>query len=350
MEVNIQRSTPNFQRSNGGTSSLGRWVLSVGCWTFSDSVRAGCLPQAARLIISLASALLLLSTTLPAAAQDMEPRRWSHMPADVNFAGAGYAYTAADIFFDPVLELEDVSLDMQTVAAKYIRTFGLLDRSARVELAVPYQEAHWKGLLQGEPASTSRQGFADPVGRFAVNLVGGPPLKGTNFVSYRAAHPTETIVGAGLSVHAPLGEYFDDKLLNLGENRFTLRPELGVEHRRGKLLTELTGTVSFFTDNNDFWNGNRREQDPMYTLQGHLAYTFRPGLWVSGGIGYGTGGASTINGTPKDDRKGNLVTGCSVGLPVSRSVGVKLGYLNSRTQVDTGSDSDTVLIGASVLW
>lgn len=301
-------------------------------------------------VIAVAMVVLLPCTALRVAGQDFEPRRWSHLPPDANFAGVGYAVTKADVTFDPVLELQGVALDLQTAAAKYIRTFALLDHSTRLELTAPYQHAHWKGLLQGEPASATREGFADPVARCAVNLVGAPPLKGAAVTEYRAAHPVATIVGAGLSVQMPLGEYHEDKLLNLGENRYTLRPELGVEHSHRKWLTEITGSVAFSTDNDDFWNGNRRGQDPLYVLQGHLAYTFRPGLWVSGGMGYGWGGESTINGTPKDDPRGNLLTGCSVGLPVSQAVGIKLAYLNSRTQEDTGADSDTFLVAASMRW
>ena len=37
--------------------------------------------------------------------------------------------------------------------------------------------------------------------------VGAPPLKGPDFAAYRAAHPVDTLVGAGLSVQAPLGEW-----------------------------------------------------------------------------------------------------------------------------------------------
>lgn len=298
----------------------------------------------------VAALLLLLCFALPLAGQDLEPRRWSHLPANVTFAGAGYAFTAADVRLDPVLQLEDVTLDLHTVATKFIRTFALGVHSARVEITAPYQHAQWDGILQGAPASATRDGFADPTARFAISLAGAPPLNGAAFADYRADHPENTIVGLGLSVQAPLGEYDHDKLLNLGENRYTLRPELGIEHTHANWLTELTGSVAFFTDNDDFWNGNRREQDPLYILQGHLAYTFRPGLWASAGMGYGSGGESTLNGTPKDDRKGTLAAGCSVGAPLSRTVGIKLGYLNSRTQEDTGVDSDTIMIAVSALW
>ncbi len=128
----------------------------------------------------VAAAVFLLHDGV-AHAQELEPRRWSHLPTDMNFARARFGYTWGDIAFDPLLELEDVTLDLQTVAAKVLRTLSLLNHSARVDLSVPYQDARWKGLLEGEPASTARQGFADPSIRFSMTLAGGPPLKGMEF-------------------------------------------------------------------------------------------------------------------------------------------------------------------------
>ena len=316
----------------------------------APAVRLRQYPSAMRAFAIAVAAAVLLSAVRPAAAQDLEPRRWSHLPSGLNIAGAGYAFTAADVFFDPVLGLEDVTLDQHTAVLKYIRTFALLDRSARAEIAVPYQDAHWKGLLQGSPAEARRQGWADPIARFAVNLVGAPALSGAEFAAYRAGHPRETVVGLGLSMQAPLGEYFEDKLLNLGENRFTWRPELGIEHMSGKWISEITGSTSFFTDNDDFWNGNRREQDPLHFLHGHMVYVIRPGLWAGGGVGYAAGGESTVNGTPKDDPKGILLAGATVGVPVSRAVGIKFTYLRARAQEDTGSDSDSLIVAASARW
>jgi hypothetical protein len=300
--------------------------------------------------LGLAAAAVIFGHGLIASAQELEPRRWSHLPINVNFAGAGYAFTVADIYFDPLLQLQDVELDLHTVAAKYIRTAELFGRAVRADFTVPYQQAEWNGLVQGVSTNTSRSGFADPVVRLSLNLVGGPPLDGMEFAKYRAAHPVETIVGVGLAVQLPLGEYYEDKLLNLGENRFTIRPELGVLHTHRKWSFEVTGTVGFFTDNDEFWNGNEREQDPLYGLQGHVVYTFRPGLWLGASTGYRYGGRSQINGVAKDDRKSELAWALSVGYPINKSMGLKLLYLNTQTLEDTGLDSDSIAVAFSVLW
>ena len=84
-----------------------------------------------RVRAALALALLLLA--LPGHAQDIEPRRWSHLPIGSNFLGGAYAYTTGDIFLDPVLRIEDAEFNLHTVAAKYIRSFELLGKSARID-------------------------------------------------------------------------------------------------------------------------------------------------------------------------------------------------------------------------
>ncbi len=286
----------------------------------------------------------------PCLGDELEPRRWAHLPVDMNFAGTGYAYTEADIGLDPVLKAENVELEMHSWIAKYIRSFELFEKTARIGILQAYQEGTWSGLLDGVPKKTKRSGWTDTVMRFAINLYGAPPLRGKEYAEYRAAAEVETIVGAGLSVQLPSGDYMDDKLINLGSNRFTFRPQIGAVHTRGKWSLETTGTVALYTDNNDFYNGNKLEQEPLCTIQSHLIYSFRPGLWASASVGYDYGGESTVSGTEKDDRKQNLAWAFSFGLPVTRHFGIKLAYIGIRTQESTGNDSDTFAIAASTFW
>ncbi len=294
--------------------------------------------------------LLLLASTSVAGAQELEPRRWNHLPTGTNFHGAGYVYTDGDLSFDPVLLIENATVELHTLALKYIRTFEVLGLSARVDLVGAYQDGTWKGLLDGVPAQVQRSGWADPVARIAVNLYGAPPLEGQEFAQYRAGLESETIVGAAVAVHLPLGQYMDEKLINLGSNRFTIRPQLGVVHNRGKWGFELTGASWIFTDNDDFFGGKKREQDPFFTIQGHVVYHFRPALWVAGGLGFGIGQESTIDGDKKDDRRENLVFTLSAGYSITRNFGLKLGYLGTRALADTGTDSDSLIAAVSFFW
>ena len=309
-------------------------------------------PQPCAATVRWALALFASALVLPTglSAQDLEPRRWGHLPLGANFAGLGYVHTEGDIALDPVLRLTDVEVQMDTAALKYIRTFECFGKSARFDLVQAYQDGEWTGLLDGAPASAQREGFADTTLRFAINLFGAPPLEGEEFAQFRAGLDCETIVGAGLIVALPTGEYFSDKLINLGENRYSFRPQIGVVHARGKWSFEFTGAASFFTENDDFFGGKNLEQEPLIALQGHAIYTFRPGLWLGASLGYDFGGQSTIDGIEKNDRREMLSWGVTCGVPVSRSVGLKFGYIDTSTQRQTGSDLGHFVAAMSVMW
>lgn len=294
--------------------------------------------------------LLTIGLAHPSFALEPEPRKWSHLPMDKNFGAFAFVHTEADIFFDPTLLIENAEMDLDTWAGKYIRTFELFGKASRIDITQAYQKGEWKGLLDGVPASTSRNGLSDTFVRVAMNLYGAPPLRGKEYGTYRSNVNIETIVGTGLTVRMPTGNYQEDKLLNLGQNRFAFRPQLGIMHTRGKWTTELTGEVAFYTKNDEFVNDNTLEQKPLYIVHGHLIHTFKPGQWASISVGYDYGGENRLNGVDKDDTQKNIGWKLSYAHPINRALGVKITYLGTRTQESTGLDSDTLAVNMSFVW
>jgi hypothetical protein len=297
-----------------------------------------------------AGAFLLVLSAAPCSGQDIEPRRWSHLPIGANFGGLGYGFSTGDITFNPVLRIEDGQFDLHTAAISFIHSFELFGKSARFDLAQAYQSGTWEGLLNGAPASVDREGWADSTLRLAVNLVGAPPLSGKEFAAYNATTTCENIIGVGLLVRLPTGEYMEDKLINLGSNRYTFTPQFGWVHNQGKWSTELSGSAGFATENDEFFNGKTLEEEIYFVGQGHVSYTFRPGFWLTASTGYGYGGESSVNGIPSNDLKGNFGWGLSLGIPINRAMGFKLSYIGTRTQEDTGADTDTFSLGFSMMW
>ena len=115
-------------------------------------------------------------------------------------------------------------------------------------------------------------------------------------------------------------------------------------------ITVLTGSVFLYSDNDELLETSNLETDPLYAMQGHLIYTFRPGLWTSVSTAYGWGAEATINGTVQDNPAGNWLTALSVGLPLSRTQGIKLTWLRARTQKDTGRDFDSLILAYSLMF
>lgn len=279
-------------------------------------------------------------------AQQLEPRRWTHLPVGANFAGIGYLYTEKDIFFNPALEIEDAKGEIHTAVFSYLRVLDVFGKSGRIELLLPYSSGRWEGLLQGQPASTRRRGFQDPGLRFAVNLAGSPAQRGEAFSSV----DINTIVGAALEVFAPLGEYQEDRLITLGRNRWVFRPQLGVVHNWDKWAAEITGSVWIYGDNDDFDADKTRENDPLLSVQGHLIYTWRPGLWASLSAAYGGGSRSTIDEVPLSDRTEKYLVALSLGLPINRRQGVKVAYMWGETLADNGDDYGRFIVAYSIMW
>ena len=72
--------------------------------------------------------LLVLPWASPLDAQQLEPRRWSHLPVGAQFISLAYLYTDGEIFLDPVLRIEDAEMEQNTFNARYLYSFGFAGR------------------------------------------------------------------------------------------------------------------------------------------------------------------------------------------------------------------------------
>lgn len=274
-----------------------------------------------------------------ASGQDLEPRRWTVLPAGLNVVGAGYVHLDGDVAFDPVLQIEDATVKGHALAVSYVRSFVVGKKIARLDVLVPWANMRWTGLLNGAPATASRVGLSDPSIRLSMILAGGKPDKLAS---------SNTVIGAAIKISVPFGEYLEDKLLNLGENRIVVRPQVGVLHTRGKWSYELTGSVFLFGDNDDFYGGSELQQGPLYAAQTHLIYAFdKPGYWTALSAGYGWNGRSTVDGSKADDSRRLFLSALAVGIPVGKRQGIKFAYVRSRTNTSKGGDVDSIAIGWS---
>ena len=283
-----------------------------------------------------------------AVAQDMEPRRWTHLPVDLNILSVGYAFTTGDLQFDPALRIEDAKVEMHTGQLSYSRSFALFEQTARVDVQVPIQHGRWEGLVDGEPTTVTRDGLGDPRIRFSLDLAGAPALRGEDYFEFRRTQSINTILGAAVALRLPLGDYDDTKLINIGDNRFSIEPQLGVLHTIGQWSFELTASMFIYTDNDEFFNGNTFEQDPLYAIQSHVVHTFKNGWWISAGAAYGNGAESTVNGIANDDERSNLLYGASMGIPIDQAQSLTIGYIRRDALADAGIDSHNFIVGWSI--
>jgi hypothetical protein len=298
-----------------------------------------------------ASAGVALAFAGSVCAQQLEPRAYANLPIGLNFLLVGYTYSQGDVLFDPSLPVSDAKARVNTLILGYVRSLDIGGRSGSIGLAVPYAGIDASGQIatsgQTDPqaASVTRYGFGDPALRLAVNLHGAPALPLERFREYRQ----DTIVGTSLTVTAPWGQYDGSKLVNVGTNRWSFKPEVGVSQALGPWILEGALGVTFFTDNHDFAGGHKRSQDPLYAAQAHVIYYFDPGLWAALDLTYYAGGRTSVEGALNNDLQQNSRWGATMGKSLDLRNSLK-AYFSSGVTARTGSKFNTGGIAWQHLW
>ena len=168
------------------------------------------------------------------------------------------------------------------------------------------------------------------------------------FASYRQG----LIVGISLTVAPPLGEYDETKLINLGTNRWSLKPEVGISRAygaSGQWVVEGMAGVWIFTDNTEFVGGRTREQDPIATAQLHVTHKFTRTMWLAANANYYTGGRTTIGGKQNFDLQRNSRIGATFSSAFKRGHAIRVAV--SRGAITTiGADFTSIAIGYNYAW
>ena len=178
-------------------------------------------------------------------AQEAEPRSYSNTPVGLNFLIAGYVYAQGKMAFDPNLSIADAKFHSNTGVLAYVRSFDFAGQSAKFDVIVPGSSFDAQGLVNGLPREREMTGLGDPRFRFSFNLFGAPALSAKDFANYQQ----DLIVGVSFQVSAPLGQYDNSKLLNLGNNRWSFKPELasprlgGPGHSRSRPASPSSATT-----------------------------------------------------------------------------------------------------------
>jgi len=287
--------------------------------------------------------LLLISTNL--SAQDLDPRAYARVPVDATVLIAGFNYSYGDILTDPVLVIKELDANVASPVIGIARTFSLFGLTSQAYITLPYVWAEASGEVLDEDSSITRSGFGDTRFRISALLFGAPAVTVEKF----AKSSPRNVLGVSLTITAPTGQFFSDKLINIGTNRWSFKPEIGLSY----ILTEqwyidLYAGAWFFTNNNSFYPGNTvRTQDPLITFQTHVSYNFNPLTWAAFDFTYYFGGKSSVSVDDfyYDDRQENMRFGATFNFPISKINAIKIA-VSTGAIVRAGADFTTI----SIAW
>jgi hypothetical protein len=277
-------------------------------------------------------------------AQDLDPRRYVNLPIDQNFIAIAYAYSEGDVNVSPSSPLSDASIRVNGPAFVYLRTFGLAGNAGSFDALVPYTCANGSAVFNGERLSRKICGPGDVKLRLSYNFVGAKAVSLREF----ARQPKTVVVGTSVQVSAPTGQYDNSKLLNIGANRWYIKPEIGLSVPWRKWSFEFATGVRLFTDNADLL-GVRLEQDPLYNLQAHVIYDLTRRQWVSLDANYFFGGNTYLDGVPAAERQNNSRLGLTWAFALNSQQILKV-LAHTGVIGRVANDSDMLTVAWTYRW
>ncbi len=282
----------------------------------------------------------------PADGQFSDPRNYQNVPVGVNQIEVAYTYVRANASVDPAIVIAGAKLNLNQGTVSYTRYFGLFGRTAWVAPGVPI--AGLGGSVSGTNVSGSIAGAGDSSYEFAMLFKGGPALSPEEFANYKLT----TTLGASVVVTAPTGLYRADKILNLGSDRWSFRPEFGVSYPFGaerRWALDAYANCYFFTDNTTYRGAEVLKQAPLPGFEGHLSYSFRESIVGSLDTRYSFRGETTVNSLRQDDSQRNFVLGSEA--IVTLNAKNQLTFLFEKALVhDNGPAATGVSFRYDYLW
>jgi hypothetical protein len=293
--------------------------------------------------------ILLAVLAEPLCAQDLSPRAyvitpersnaiiltWSYFNGGVNFNGAVPITGATGVFSVPIFS--------------YYHSVSLLGRSANVTFSLPYGVGNFEGEAGQEHHSVYRSGLMDFIGRFSVNLMGGPAMPPEKFAKWKQ----KALLGVSLKIIAPTGQYDASKLVNWGINRWAFKPELGYSQPWGKWLLDAYAGGWFYTTNSASYAvpvPQAQTERPIGSLEGHISRNFGAGTWASLDGNFWWGGVTSLNGIPNLATK---QTGSRLGATgawrFSTHQSLKASYSNG-TYIRFGGNYQNLQLGWQYSW
>lgn len=265
-----------------------------------------------RFFACFAVALVLVPNWV--SAQFTDPRTYNNTPVGINQLELAYTYVHSDSSLDTSLIVTDAKLNVHQGTVDYTRYFGFLQRLMWVEATLPI--AGLGGAIGGTKIEASTAGAGDSSYQLAVLLKGGQALGVVQFENYK---PTTT-VGLSFTMTAPTGLYHAHKVLNLGSDRWSFKPEFGLAHPFGpEQKWEFDGyaNIYFFTDNTSYRGSHILRQDPLPGIEGHISYSFTDSLWASFDTRYSFRGTTLVNGVDQNNPQQNVLLGSEVNLSLN---------------------------------
>lgn len=241
--------------------------------------------------------------------------------------------------FDPAhAGSPETTIDAEVVLVGAAMMLPIFDRTATIALLGTMGRISSALEAEGQTASESARGFGDPMLEFGINLIGPKAIMNIpDMIRYQPKFSLDLIA----DLYFPVGEYDNERALNLGQNRWYGRVgapivwQLGAWVPGRRTTLELLPSLWLFGDNTDFL-GETLSTDPTFQFESHLTRDLTRSLWASLDATWKTAGASTVGDGEEGDSTDTLGVGFTLGYQVNDNLGFTVGYMSTVNDSDPG--------------
>jgi len=280
-------------------------------------------------------------------AQDLAPRAYIITPIHTNAITVASSFLDGELLFDGSVPITGATAKAAIPVVSLFHSFNMFGHTANFAAGLPYGVMHFRGLVAGAEAKADRSGLLASTFRLSVNLVGGPAMDLRDYAKWRQ----RLLVGVSLKIVPPTGQYDPEKLINLGNNRWAFKPEIGLSRRWGHWVLDTYAGVWYYTQNHEFFTGtNVQKQGPIFAFEGHWSYDVKPRLWASIDGNFWAGGTTSLNGVenPATQQRNSRI-GATCSVPLTRHQSLKFSY-NYGAYVKYGGNFHNVSVGWQYSW
>lgn len=300
-----------------------------------------------RAICYLSGITALTLGLLPSISQADNARDWQNLPTDLNLIFGYYNKVDTNTPIDTSLPLDGLSLNADLYLLRYARSFGVDGRNSAIQVIQPYADVEASfDNARFFNGTKKNGGMGDTQFGFVHNIFGGPALTQEQFASWQ---PGTFLTGA-VWLTAPTGDYDKGRAINIGANRWVMKPEIAFGHPIGPTWLELNTWVSLYGDNDDYLGDRKLEQRPLYAIEGHYSYTINRALWVSLDATWSKGGETKIDGVNQDNEQENTLLGASLGFMLSPQFGGLIAYSDTVSEQTGSPDVNTWTLRMQYAW
>ena len=256
--------------------------------------------------------------------------------------------------FDPSDAVSPETLiDAQVVSVGAAKMLPLFDRTATIALLGTMGRLSSAIEAGGETASESARGYGDPMLEFGVNVIGPSAIMNIpDMIRYEPKFSLDLIA----DLYFPVGEYDNERALNIGQNRWYGRVGAPIVWQFGawvpgqRTTLEALPSLWMYGDNTDFV-GKTLSTDPTFQLETHLTRDLTRSLWASLDATWKTGGASTVGDGEEGDPVDILGVGYTLGYQVNDNLAFTFGYMSTVNDSDPGDlQTDVFRICVTYGW